>query len=50
MKKLIGILAIASMFTFVLTGCSQPPEGDPAPAPETGKVAPKTEAPTEPTK
>lgn len=32
MKKLIGLIAIASVFSVVMMGCSQPAEGDTAPA------------------
>jgi hypothetical protein len=42
MKKLIGVLAIASVFSFVLMGCTPPVEGDTAPPPA-GKDAPKTD-------
>jgi len=57
MKKLIGVLAIASVFSFVLMGCTPPTEGDTAPAPKTDAPktdaskteAPKTESETKPT-
>jgi hypothetical protein len=32
MKKLIGMIAIASVLSVVIMGCGQAPEGDPAPA------------------
>lgn len=43
MKKLLGILALASVFSAVMIGCQPQPEGDTAPATtETGKAAPET--------
>ena len=46
MKKLIGVLAIASVFSFVLMGCTPPAEGDTAPPPAGKGEAPKTESQT----
>jgi hypothetical protein len=47
MKKFIGILALVSMFSFVLIGCSKPAEGDTAPAPDSSKAEPaKTDTST----
>lgn len=46
MKKLIGVIAIATVLSFVLMGCTPPAEGDTAPAPDT-KGTTKTETSTE---
>ncbi len=54
MKKIIGILAATTLLSFVLIGCSQPVEGDTAPAPDTKKAdtpkgeTSKAETPTAP--
>lgn len=45
MKKLIGVIAIASVMSFVLMGCTAPAEGDTAPAPDT-KGTTKTDTTT----
>jgi hypothetical protein len=45
MKKLIGMLAIATVFSGVMMGCQPPAEGDTAPAPDAGKAAPETKTP-----
>jgi len=45
MKKLIGVLAIAYVFSFVLMGCTPQAEGDTAPPPAGKNDAPKTDAP-----
>lgn len=42
MKKLMGVIAIATVLSFVLMGCTPPAEGDTAPAPDT-KGTTKTE-------
>lgn len=45
MKKLIGTLAIASLLSFALMGCTPQAEGDTAP-PEPAKGADQTETTT----
>jgi hypothetical protein len=44
MKKAFGILAIASVISFALIGCTPQAEGDTAPAPDAAKSG--TDAPT----
>jgi hypothetical protein len=45
MKKLIGMIAIATVFSVVMMGCQPPAEGDTAPAPDASKTATDTKTP-----
>jgi hypothetical protein len=49
MKKIFGILAIVSVISFALIGCTPQAEGDTAPAPEAGKAGAGASTATPPT-